>query len=78
MDDTILMGHRLVQGEIYFKKCLTTFSKASVLEVNPEKYQIFLFNTPKGDIKEYQSHPLFLGGKSTLKVSRSPNSGGDD
>lgn len=37
VDDTMLMGHSSVQEDRSFKKCLTSFARASSLEVNKEK-----------------------------------------
>ena len=42
----MLMGHPSVQEARAFKTILETFAKASGLEVNPKKSQIFFFNTP--------------------------------
>ena len=42
----MLMGHPSVQEVRAFKSCLAAFSKASGLEVSPEKSQVFFFNTP--------------------------------
>ena len=42
----MLMGHPSVQEARAFKTCLVTFAKASRLEVNPEKSQMFFFNSP--------------------------------
>ena len=36
VDDTMLMGHPSVQEARAFKKCLTTFAKASGLDINRE------------------------------------------
>ena len=46
VDDTMLMGHPSVQEARAFKSCLAAFAKASGLEVNLEKSQVFFFNTP--------------------------------
>ena len=46
MDNTMLMGRPSVQEERDFKRCLTIFAKDLGLKVNPEKSQIFFFNTP--------------------------------
>ena len=45
VDDMMLMGHHSVQEERAFKTSIVTFPKASRLEVNPEKSQIFFFNS---------------------------------
>ena len=45
VDDIMLMGHPSVQEARAFKSCLVTFAKASGLEVNPEKSQLFFFNS---------------------------------
>ena len=47
VDDAMLMGHPSVQEARDFKRCLTLFAKALGLEVNPEKSQVFFFNTPR-------------------------------
>ena len=46
VDDTMLMGRPSIQEARSYKTSLVTFAKASGLEVNPEKSQIFFFNTP--------------------------------
>ena len=45
VNDTMLMGHPLVQEERSFKKFLSLFTKASGLAVNPAKSQVFFLNT---------------------------------
>ena len=47
VDDTMLMGHPSVQEAQAFKRSLMLFTKASGLEVNPEKSQVFFFNSSK-------------------------------
>ena len=47
VDDTMLMGHPLVQEAQSFKKCLDPFARASGLAVNPNKSQVFFVNTPR-------------------------------
>ena len=47
IDDTMLMGHPSVQEARSFKKCLTLFTKALGLVVNPNKSQIFFMNTDR-------------------------------
>ena len=47
VDDTKLMGHPSVQEAGSFKQCLERFGRASSLEVNAQKSQIFFFNTPR-------------------------------
>ena len=42
----MLMGNPSVQEAGSYKTSLVTFAKVSGLEVNPEKSQIFFFNTP--------------------------------
>jgi len=46
VDDTMLMGHPSIQEARVVKSCLQLFGKASGLEVNPLKSQVFFFNTP--------------------------------
>ena len=41
----MLMGHPLVQEAQIFKKSLNLFAKASGLDVNPNKSQVFFLNT---------------------------------
>ena len=45
VDDTMVMGHPLVQAEEYFKKILNIFEKYSGLAINANKYQVFFLNT---------------------------------
>ena len=45
VDDTMLMGHPLVQEVQSFKKSLTLFAKASSLALNLNKSQVFFLNT---------------------------------
>ena len=45
VDDIMLMEHPSIQEVRAYKTSLVTFAKASGLEVNPEKCQIFFFNT---------------------------------
>ena len=45
IDDTMLMGHPSVQEARSFKACLNLFSKASGLDVNRAKSQVFFLNT---------------------------------
>ena len=45
VDDTMLMGHPSVKELRSFKKCLTLFTKASSIAINPNKSQIFFTNT---------------------------------
>ena len=47
VDDIMLMGHPSVQESRAFKRGLEIFSKAFSLEINNEKSQVFLFNTPR-------------------------------
>ena len=42
----MLMGHPSVQEACSFKKILDLFARASGLVVNPNKSQVFFFNTP--------------------------------
>ena len=44
VDDTMLMGHPLVQEASAFKKSLTLFAKPYRLAVNAEKSQVFFLN----------------------------------
>ena len=46
VDETMLMGHPLVQEARSFKKILDLFAQASGLAVNPNKSQVFFVNTP--------------------------------
>ena len=45
VDDTMLMGHPSVQEAQSFKNSLNLFAKASGLDVNPNKSQVFFVNT---------------------------------
>ena len=47
VDDTMLMGHPLVQEARSFKKCMNLFSKESGLTVNPNESKIFFMNTDR-------------------------------
>ena len=47
VDDTMLMGHSLVQEERVLKNCLSSFSRDSGIEVNNTNSQVFFFNTPR-------------------------------
>ena len=41
------MGHPSIQEAGSIKQCLELFGRASGLEVNAQKYQVFIFNTPR-------------------------------
>ena len=45
VDNTLLMGHPSVQEAQSFKKSMNLFVKASGLDVNPNKSQVFFLNT---------------------------------
>ena len=45
VDDTMLMGHPLVQEAQSLKNILNLFAKASGLAINPNKSQVFFVNT---------------------------------
>jgi len=45
VDDTMFLGHPSVQEVWAMKKCLDLFAKASGLEVDESKSQVFFFNT---------------------------------
>ena len=47
MDDTMLKGHPSIQEARGFKKSLTLFAKASGINVNLDKSQVFFFNSSK-------------------------------
>ena len=47
VDDTMLLGYPSVQEAASFKTCLDQFVQASGLEVNPQKSQVFFFNTSR-------------------------------
>ena len=47
VDDTMLMGHPSVQDVLRFKKYPMEFGKASRLETNDHKYEVFFFNMPR-------------------------------
>ena len=46
VDDNLLVVHPSVQEARSFNTILATFSKASSMTINLEKYEIFFFNTP--------------------------------
>jgi hypothetical protein len=47
VDDTMLMGHSLIQEARDLKKGLDQFLQASGLDINKEKSQVYFFNTPQ-------------------------------
>ena len=47
VDDTMLMGRSTIKEAEMLKRCLNLFLKASGLEINKEKSQVYFFNTAK-------------------------------